>query len=758
MALQELPYVFLFSSLLSLFTAHLVWRRKSIPAARTLTALLFSVAAWTLFDGLESLSTSLQIKVFCSQMTYVFLFGTVILFFRFALEFTGQASWITRRRMLLVAAIPILTVLITFTNSWHHLNWSSTVILPGANTVIYGRGPWFWVHVTYTYGLYLVGLGVLIRDALRQGGVFRTQAVFMIPAALIPVLVSVAYLARLGPYPFVDFTSVSFLASGVILNFAMLRFRFLDLMPVARHMLVENMTEGVIVLDAKYRIVDINPQAAGLFRLPPTALGATSQEALPAWFPLHNLVSTTQDTMHEIATGFADHQDIRVLRVNCTRLPSTKANRLGWLVLVRDVTDRVQAENELKRLNNSLESQVLLRTAEIKAEQERADAILRSMGDALAAVDLDHRITFVNPLLLAWTGYSIPEIVGQPIGLLGLDLTEILAQSTLGRVGRGNATVVRRNGTTYPAALVVAPIRMGDHEEAVVGFVVSHADRSQELALEHARSRFITSISHELRTPVTNIRLYSQLLAKAFDRGRDGDTRRYMGTLDEQIQQLQLLIQDILLVVELESEPHPAALPGANPQHQPLSPHLLFVEVLGRLQSAAIQKEQSITLHDAPPATPNINGHHERLIIALGKIVENAVRYTPAQGKIDLRIRVNGDERPGWVGFQVQDTGVGLSERDKEHAFDHFYRGEIADDGAIPGSGLGLSIAAIIARNHHGHVDLAGAAGEGARVTLWLPIAQGETGLSPGPAVSQGLPGEPQRFSRLSKPKPRSTG
>lgn len=739
MFVQSLPFVFFLASLLSLFTATRAWAHRDTPAARSLAMALVCAAAWVMFDGLELAATNLTSTVFFAKMAYPFRLTTVVLLFRFSLEFTGKGDRLNRRLMLLLSIIPAFAVLLTFTNEWHHLNWSSTTWLPELNMVYYSRGPLFWVQVVYIYGLFVGFCILLIQNSFRQRSLFRLQSLSIVLAMLMPIASNAIYLLRIGAYSTFDLTSLAFLLTGILLNFAMHRFRFLDLMPVARHMLVDKMAEGMIVLDSQRRVVDINPAAQVLLGLSKVKLGQV--ELLPTWFPLP--VQFATDTVQEISTPDRD------LNVHCAPLSGSDQNQhLGWLILVRDVTERVRAERELRLLNSTLESQIQLRIAEIKAEQERADAILRSMGDALATVDLAKQITYVNPILEEWTGYALADLIHQPISMLGLDLTEILAKRTLGRVGRGYGSVTRRNGTTYPAALTVAPMR--DHSGALIGYVVSHTDRSRDLALEQARSQFINSISHELRTPVTNVDLYVQLLTKALTQNRTADMARYVATLNEQTQQLKLLIHAILTVAELDSKPST----DADSQHQALAPYPLFVEVQRRQQPAASQKELSITLHDAPVETPGIRGQQARLLLALEEILKNAICYTPAQGKIDLRIRVNAAEQPGEVGFEVQDTGIGFSEKDKKHAFDRFYRGEVADAGDIPGSGLGLNIAATIARNHHGRIDLAGAVGEGACVTLWLPAVQpsSDTPVEPSAINPQPQDGR-QFFTRLSKPK-----
>lgn len=328
----------------------------------SLAMALVRAAAWVMFDGLELAATNLTSTVFFAKMAYPFRLTTVVLLFRFSLEFTGKGDRLNRRLMLLLSIIPAFAVLLTFTNEWHHLNWSSTTWLPELNMVYYSRGPLFWVQVVYIYGLFVGFCILLIQNSFRQRSLFRLQSLSIVLAMLMPIASNAIYLLRIGAYSTFDLTSLAFLLTGILLNFAMHRFRFLDLMPVARHMLVDKMAEGMIVLDSQRRVVDINPAAQVLLGLSKVKLGQV--ELLPTWFPLP--VQFATDTVQEISTPDRD------LNVHCAPLSGSDQNQhLGWLILVRDVTERVRAERELRLLNSTLESQIQLRIAEIKAEQER---------------------------------------------------------------------------------------------------------------------------------------------------------------------------------------------------------------------------------------------------------------------------------------------------------------------------------------------------------------------------------------------------
>ena len=219
--------------------------------------------------------------------------------------------------------------------------------------------------------------------------------------------------------------------------------------------------------------------------------------------------------------------------------------------LQRELHERKLAENRLRELNASLEELVTARTAEIFAEKERSETILRSTADANAMFDLEMKPRYVNPAFTAMTGYTVEELRQGNVSFL--DRPEQILQPQLsakaeGEVWQDEITILRKDGRSYDAAMTVAPVR--DAGDDVVGYVSSHQDISRLKELERARNRFITNVSHSLCTPVTTIKLYGHLLG--LGRGPE-KTAIYLEELKKQSEQLEHLIQDILEIAVLDA-------------------------------------------------------------------------------------------------------------------------------------------------------------------------------------------------------------
>ncbi len=361
-----------------------------------------------------------------------------------------------------------------------------------------------------------------------------------------------------------------------------------------------------------------------------------------------------------------------------------------------------------------LEEQVAARTAEIRAEQEKVETILRSVGDAIVMSDLEMRIQYVNDAFTALTGYSAEEVMQQHVDFMfGQTMPEHERQSLRlalnnGQAWQGEVTGRRKDGRAYDATLVIVPMR--DADGRLMGYVSSHQDIGQFKELERARNRFITNVSHELRTPAANVKLYAHLLRKAH---RPDKTERYLQVLEEQAERLENLIQDILEMTALDSG-------QAVTAWESISLLTLVENAATRYQSRAESSGLTLSVVPLPPDLPVVKGDPARLVQALGELVENAIIFTPTGGQVNIQVETAEEKEGQWVTVSVRDTGPGIGADEQDRVFDHFYRGSLAESGHIPGTGLGLSMVHEIMDAHGGRVTIDSTVGQGSVFALWL--------------------------------------
>ncbi|MBN2004445.1 MAG: PAS domain S-box protein [Anaerolineae bacterium] len=384
--------------------------------------------------------------------------------------------------------------------------------------------------------------------------------------------------------------------------------------------------------------------------------------------------------------------------------------------LAHEIHERERAEARLAQLNMSLEAEVKKRMAEIVAEKEKSDAILRSAGDAISVTDMEMNIQYVNNAFTRVTGYTSEEIIGKPMyTLLAANMKHHEAISDteeLRSEGRqGEILARRKDGRTYDAELSIAPVH--DVKGDPIGYVFSHQDITRLKDLDRARGRFITNVSHELRTPLTIIKLAAHFLKaeKVSPKAQE-----QLGVLEKQAAQLELLIQDILEMTVFDSG-------KAIAEWAPVAPGIVIKAAAAKCQAQIEENEISLTLPPTLDDLPPVTGDSARLTQALREVLENAILFSPRGGEVRLTAEPVENQQRQWLVIAIQDFGPGITEEEMPHLYDRFFRGRLAESGHTPGTGLGLSIADEIMRAHGGMIDAESEVNRGSRFTLWLPLS-----------------------------------
>jgi hypothetical protein len=224
---------------ISLALALYAWRRRTVPGADTFIVLALAVGGWCLGYSLEILSADLAAKIFWARVQYFGIAALPVAWLTFALQYSRRDSWLSRRNLLLLSIIPLITILLVWTNDIHGLIWSQVVLNTSgpfpAMEVSYGA--WFWIQWAYAYLLLLLGTGLLIRMVTTFPDLYRWQAILLLFAAIVPWLGNIAYIFNLTRIPNLDLTPFAFSLSGVAVGWSLFRLGFFDIMPVARRSL-----------------------------------------------------------------------------------------------------------------------------------------------------------------------------------------------------------------------------------------------------------------------------------------------------------------------------------------------------------------------------------------------------------------------------------------------------------------------------------------------------------------------------------------
>ena len=337
------------AALISLVVAVIAWRRRFTSGGVSFALMMTAVVVWSFFSGLEASTLEVPLRVDFSKLSYIGTCSVSPLFLIFVLRYSFPDRRLDPIRHGLLWLIPMATVLLVATNEWHHLVWTSFTPSPrpGTNLLIYGHGPWYWVAVGYFFLLTFLGTIVLGRTILRSQRVYYAQNLILLGGAGLPWLGTAVFLSRLNPFPGLDLPSISFALTGLLLLWGMTRFRLLDLVPVARDVLVEKMGDGLLVLDARNRVIDINPTGRQLFGIAPSVLGQPVESAIGFW---RQLMGRSGDLAEGRIEATLPGSPERHLDLLVSPLHDRKGRFSGRLIVLRDVTASKQNELERERL------------------------------------------------------------------------------------------------------------------------------------------------------------------------------------------------------------------------------------------------------------------------------------------------------------------------------------------------------------------------------------------------------------------------
>ena len=344
-----------------------------------------------------------------------------------------------------------------------------------------------------------------------------------------------------------------------------------------------------------------------------------------------------------------------------------------------------------------LERRVRERTLQLEAKNAWLEAIVSSTSDGIIVTDSDGIIVDANRVAELYLYHSLPAEEADRLRAAIRDLARRAKE-------RPDAVL---EFTGLDLELRAAPIlEQGSAGPAVV---VAVHDVSYLKALDRMKTQFVSNVSHEFRTPITSIRLYSSLL----QRNPSAQRQQYFMALDQEAERLSKLVEDILRISRIEAG------------QLELVRHEIDLNTLAEtavLSHKALAESRGLTMtYGALHQDVTISADPDKFIQVLNNLIENAINYTPAQGCVDVSVRKQVMDGRNWATVTVKDTGMGIQEEETEHIFERFFRGTEPQELRIQGSGLGLAIVKEIVELHGGMVKVDSKIGVGSAFTVWMP-------------------------------------
>jgi len=717
---QYTPYILLLllGAMISLGLALYAWRRRTVPGAVTFIVLALAVAGWCLGYSLEILSTDLTGKLFWARLQYFGIAALPVAWMTFALQYTRRDSWLTRRNLLLLLIIPIITILLVWTNDIHGLIWSQVVLDTSgpfpAMQVSYGA--WFWVQWIYAYLLLLFGTVLLIRMVTTFPDLYRWQAILLLFGAIVPWFGNVAYILNLTRIPNLDLTPFAFSLSGVAVGWSLFRLRFFDIMPVARRTVVDSMSDAVIVLDRQNRIVDLNPAAGRLIESPNSdAVGRTVTQVLSGWAEL--LVHCRDQTESQAELVKYGTAGVQHFEMQISPLYDRQHRPTGRLIVLRDITARKAADEALHE------------------SEERFRQVVSSLSDHVYTTEFTrdgHQTNlFIAPNVEALTGYPLENFTADwsfwPKKVIHPE-DRAAAAAQVERFAQGQNSEMEYRMERADGQIIwvrdSGQVRMNpDGQRWVVFGVVSDITerkeaeqalaqvRDQALEASRLKSQFLATVSHEFRTPLNAVLGFSEMLQTGVY-GPLSDkqlsiTNKIIGSATD----LTLLVNDILDQAHLETGKLELTVCR-------LAPSDLITRLNSTMSSLAESKGlQLITsINDNMPAI--LEGDAHRLYQILTYLVGNALKFTE-QGRVEVSFFRSNDTH--WA-MQVADTGPGIPAEAQQFIFDPFRQVDSSTTRRYGGSGLGLAITKRLVTLMGGQITVESEPEQGSTFTVLLPL------------------------------------
>ncbi|HET8629401.1 MAG TPA: histidine kinase N-terminal 7TM domain-containing protein [Thermomicrobiales bacterium] len=464
---EATPYLLplLLAGILPLALAGVAWRRRPAPGAAAAAGLLVAVACWALAYLPELAAADLPDKLLWYRLKYVGIAATPLAWLIFALRYTGRGRGFARWVWLALAAGPLATVALALSNPLHHLLFRRALIVAGGpfRTLALDYGPWFWVHTAISYAFVATGTWLLVRALVRTPGVYRGQAAVLAVGVALPWVSNVLTLLDWTPVRELDLTPFAFALAGLCFLGGLLRFRLLDLVPIAREAVVERLRDGVVVLDDRERVVDLNPAARRLLGLMPSAIGRPAASVLPA--PLVGAWRRAPEAAAALALdGEAGPRDVAL---TVTPLRDRRGRPAGQVLTLRDLT----------------------------AGERHYRALFAHDPNAILTLDLAGAVRDANPACERIFGEAPPDLLGRALAALAApsDRERVAAHfrwAAAGTVQRCEAAVVRPDGRRVALVFTLLPAVAADRVTGVYGIAEDvTARREAEAALRASEAK-----------------------------------------------------------------------------------------------------------------------------------------------------------------------------------------------------------------------------------------------------------------------------
>jgi len=401
--------------------AYFTLKRGLGPGPVVFSGLLISIAVYAVGYSLELSSSRLGSMLVSIRLEYLGVVNLPPFWLLQALYYTKAEKWLQGRQLVGLWVIPLLVLVGVFTNDAYHLHYTRAwVDTTGPFPVLaVERGPFYWLHITYSFASFLIGAMILVRRYILPHALYHRQVSMMLLASLVTIGMTVLHVMGITALPGLDINPFAMIISASIMGWGAYRYHLADLTPIARSRLFEHLTDGVIVLDSHNRLLDYNPSANRIFGFPQHAIGAHLENIVPEAGPSILARLAAPGVPGACARELVIRgQPRRIFDVDVACLAQKTAGSAGYVVIFHEVTQRKEVQQALEVANSGLEAHIrqLKDTEEaLRSSQERYRLLTENSNDVIWTRDLQGRITYISPSVQNLRGYTPEEVVQQTL-------------------------------------------------------------------------------------------------------------------------------------------------------------------------------------------------------------------------------------------------------------------------------------------------------------------------------------------------------
>jgi two-component system phosphate regulon sensor histidine kinase PhoR len=357
----------------------------------------------------------------------------------------------------------------------------------------------------------------------------------------------------------------------------------------------------------------------------------------------------------------------------------------------------------LRKMNEAVSK----RLAELSAEKDKLKAILEGMIEGVLVTDANGKILLANPSL-----YRMLPLEGRAEGktllecIRNKDIHETLERALETHSPQENEVTLQVDTEEKNLMVYATPIV---ESKELTGAIYVFFDVTNIRKLENSRKEFVANVSHELKTPLTNIRGYAETLRTGALKDPEV-AERFVQKIENNSVQLHNLIEDLLRLAEIES---------GRVEKNPIAVSLPTTVAELKNEFADLIQKKNLSFEINVPHNLIVRAEPSALKQILSNLLNNAIKYTSEGGKIFVSAETNND----FCKVMVTDTGIGIPETDLPHVFERFYRVDKARSREVGGTGLGLAIVKHLVQTQGGEVGVSSQYGKGSQFYFTLPLS-----------------------------------